>query len=56
MKDVLQNNFRLPETGRVALIMFKLTTAGDDCKASAFLLAQGPGRGEMKSLVKSCDL
>lgn len=56
MKDVLKNNFSLPGTGRVALIMFKLSMAGDDCKVSAFLLAQGPGTGEMKSPVKSCDL
>lgn len=56
MKNLLRSNFSLPGTGRVALTMFKATMAADACKVSAILLAQGPEVGEMKSLVKSCDL
>lgn len=37
----LKNNIRLPETGRITLIMLKPTTAGDACKAS--VLPSGSG-------------
>lgn len=46
VRDTLKNNIRLPETGRITLIMFKPTIAGGACKASILPSGSGTwGRG-----------